>query len=51
MVSKGSFLPIFQRPVAFLLFLIIVYTILSQIPAFKRFRQRLMGKIFRSPSP
>jgi putative tricarboxylic transport membrane protein len=50
MVSKGSFLPIFQRPVAFLLFLIIVYTILSQIPVFKRFRQRLISKIFRSSS-
>jgi putative tricarboxylic transport membrane protein len=51
MVSKGSFLPIFQRPVAFLLFLIIVYTILSQIPIFKRFRKRLLSKILRSPSP
>ncbi|MCF7934709.1 MAG: tripartite tricarboxylate transporter permease [Spirochaetia bacterium] len=48
MVSKGSFAPVFQRPVALLLFLVIVFTIVSQIPLYRRctaaLKQRLMGK-------
>ena len=51
MVSQGSFMPVFTRPVALLLFIIIVYTILSQIPVFKRFRQRMIDNIFnRKPT-
>ena len=47
MVSKGSFLPVFQRPVALLLFLIIVMTLLSQTPFYKRVKKSLLGKIFK----
>ncbi len=36
MVSQGSFLPVFTRPVALILFLVIVLTILSQTPVYKR---------------
>jgi putative tricarboxylic transport membrane protein len=46
MVSQGSFLPIFQRPVALILFLIIVLTIVSQFPFFRNFKQRLADKMF-----
>ena len=48
MVSQGSFLPVFQRPVALLLFLIIVFTILSQLPFYKRVKKSLLGKIFKN---
>ena len=44
MVSKGSFMPVFTRPVALLLFLIIIYTILSQIPAVKRFVKNIFTR-------
>jgi putative tricarboxylic transport membrane protein len=47
MVSKGSFMPIFERPVAFILLLVIVLTIVSQIPAYKRAKNRLMAKLFK----
>lgn len=46
MVSKGSFMPIFERPVALILFIIIIMTFMSQIPAYKRIRQRIFAKIF-----
>jgi len=36
MVSQGSFMPVFQRPVALILFLIIVWTVVSQLPWYKR---------------
>jgi putative tricarboxylic transport membrane protein len=40
MVSQGSFLPVFTRPVALLLFLIIVFTIFSQTPVYKKLKER-----------
>ena len=43
MVSKGSFMPIFQRPVALILFLIIVFTILSQTPIYKKLKKRIFS--------
>ena len=54
-VSGGSFAPIFTRPVALILFLVIVLTVLSQVPAYKRFMRMvkakalapLISKIFR----
>lgn len=46
MVSKGSFLPIFTRPVALILFAVIIYMIISQIPPYKRLEQKVLGKIF-----
>ena len=45
MVSQGSFLPVFTRPVALILFLLIVLTILSQLPAYKRFTRGLFARL------
>ncbi len=42
MVSQGSFLPIFTRPVSLILFLIIVWTLVSQVPFFKNLKDRLL---------
>ncbi len=36
MVSQGSFMPVFQRPVSLILFIIIVWTICSQFRWYKR---------------
>ena len=47
MVSQGSFLPIFTRPVALILFLIIVWTVVSQVAFFRKFKDRLVAKILR----
>jgi putative tricarboxylic transport membrane protein len=43
-VSGGSFTPIFTRPVALILFLVIVLTILSQIPVYKRLMKVVKAK-------
>jgi len=47
MVSQGSFMPVFTRPVALILFLIIVWTVVSQFPAFRKFKDKLVAKILR----
>ncbi|MBM4338408.1 MAG: transporter [Deltaproteobacteria bacterium] len=47
MVSQGSFLPFFTRPVALMLLLIIVWMFVSQMPFYKRFTAWLKGKIFK----
>ena len=44
MVSEGSVLGFFERPVSLLLIAVIVLTIASQIPAWKRYRSRLWKK-------
>jgi putative tricarboxylic transport membrane protein len=36
MIGKGSFMPLFQRPVALLLFVIIIFTFLSQTAPYKK---------------
>jgi putative tricarboxylic transport membrane protein len=46
MVSQGSFLPIFTRPVSLILFLIIIWTLVSQIPFFRNLKDRLLAAIF-----
>ena len=46
MVSQGSFMPVFTRPVALVLFLIIVWTVLSQFPLFKNYKNKIVAKIF-----
>jgi putative tricarboxylic transport membrane protein len=55
MVSQGSFLPIFTRPVSLILFLIIVWTLVSQIPFFKGIKDWLLAKLlprrFRTGPP
>jgi putative tricarboxylic transport membrane protein len=50
MVSQGSFLPVFTRPVSLVLFLVIVWTVVSQFPTYRNFKDKLMGKIFRRKS-
>jgi putative tricarboxylic transport membrane protein len=45
MVSQGSFLPVFTRPVALVLFLVIVWTVLSQFPLFKSLKDKLLDKL------
>ena len=50
MVSQGSFLPIFTRPVSLILFLVIVWTVISQFPAYRQFKNKLMDNVFRRKS-
>ena len=50
MVSQGSFLPVFTRPVSLILFLIILWTIVSQFQFYKNFKEKLVAKIFRRKS-
>jgi putative tricarboxylic transport membrane protein len=47
MVSQGSFLPFFTRPVALILLLVIVWMFVSQMSFYKRFTARLKRKIFK----
>ena len=46
MVSQGSFMPVFTRPVSLILFLIIVWTVISQFQFYKHFKARLVHWIF-----
>ena len=48
MVSQGSFLPVFTRPVALILFLVILLTIVSQFPLYKRALAALKTRIARA---
>jgi putative tricarboxylic transport membrane protein len=48
MVSQGSFWPVFQRPVSLILFLIIVWTIASQLPWCKRKLAAIKTAIFKT---
>jgi putative tricarboxylic transport membrane protein len=50
MVSQGSFLPVFTRPVALTLFLVILWTVLSQFSVFRSFKDRLVAKLLRRKS-
>jgi putative tricarboxylic transport membrane protein len=45
MVSQGSFAPVFTRPVALILFIVIVYTVLSQLPFYRKLVSRIKGKL------
>lgn len=45
MISGGSFAPIFTRPVALILFLVIVFTVVSQLPFYKRWIQKLRERM------
>jgi len=51
MVSQGSFMPVFQRPVSLILFIIIVLTVLSQFGWYKRTLDTLKAKIFNNTKP
>jgi len=46
-VSGGSFAPVFTRPMALILFLVIMLTVLSQIPIYKRFMTRFKANVVR----
>jgi putative tricarboxylic transport membrane protein len=48
MVSQGSFLPIFQRPVSLILFIIIAWTIVSQLPWYKKKTAQLKAKLIKT---
>jgi putative tricarboxylic transport membrane protein len=50
MVSQGSFLPVFTRPVSLILFLIIVWTVVSQFKIFRNFKDKLVAKVLRRKS-
>jgi len=50
MVSQGSFLPVFTRPVSLILFLVIVWTVVSQFQVYRNFKDKLMGIILRRKS-
>ena len=45
MVSQGSFLPVFTRPVSLILFLIIVWTVVSQFDFYKKLKNKIIGLI------
>ncbi len=45
MVSQGSFLPVFTRPVALLLLLVIVWMFVSQTPLYRRLGGRVKERI------
>ena len=45
MVSQGSFMPVFQRPVSLILFIIIVLTIVSQFDWYRNLKDRAMNRI------
>ncbi len=47
MVSQGSFMPVFTRPVSLILLLIIVWTVVSQFDWFRRFRANMVRVILR----
>jgi putative tricarboxylic transport membrane protein len=45
MVSQGSFMPVFTRPVSLILFLIIVWTVISQFQVYKKFKDKMMSRL------
>ncbi len=51
MVSQGSFLPVFTRPVALILFLVILLTVFSQVPIYKRAMSRLKSRLASRRGP
>ncbi len=48
MVSQGSFMPVFERPVSLILFIIICWTICSQFGWYKRGAKHLKNKLLRN---
>ncbi len=50
MVSGGSFAPIFTRPVALILVLVIALTIISQFPFYHKMMKSLRARLGRKPS-
>jgi putative tricarboxylic transport membrane protein len=50
MVSKGSLLPMFTRPVSLALVLIILWMVLVQIPFVKNLKDKAVAKVFHKRS-
>jgi putative tricarboxylic transport membrane protein len=46
MVSQGSLWPIFTRPVALILFILIVWMFASQMPFYRRFTHWVKSSLF-----
>ena len=51
MVSKGSFWPVFTRPVSLALVIIIAWMVLIQIPLVKELKNRLFRRVLRKRPP
>lgn len=51
MVSNGSFLPVFTRPVALILLLVIVFMVVSQLPPYKRFARSVRERLSQRRKP
>ena len=47
MVSQGSFLPVFTRPVSLILFLVIVLTVVSQLAWYKKLKAKALTRFRR----
>jgi putative tricarboxylic transport membrane protein len=47
MVSQGSFLPVFTRPVSLILFLIIVWTVVSQFDFYRKLKNKVIGRFLQ----
>jgi putative tricarboxylic transport membrane protein len=45
MVSQGSFMPVFQRPVSLILFIIIVLTVVSQFDWYRKAKDKALQRI------
>ena len=45
MVSQGSFMPVFTRPVSLILFLIIVWTVISQFQFYQNFKDKIFARL------
>ena len=50
MVSQGSFMPVFTRPVALILFIIIAWTVVSQLGWYKKALTSLKQRLFNNTS-
>ncbi|MCW8889736.1 MAG: tripartite tricarboxylate transporter permease [Sedimenticola sp.] len=44
MVSDGSFMPFFERPVAILLIVVILLTVLTRLPLYHRIKNSILGR-------
>jgi putative tricarboxylic transport membrane protein len=50
MVSQGSFLPFFTRPVSVILLLTIVLVMCNQVPAYRQWQSDLFQRVRRRPT-
>lgn len=50
MVSQGSFMPIFERPVSLILFIVILWTVISQFGFYRKFKTKMVDIILRRDS-